>query len=84
MGGDKIVAQRYLWDIGRDACRWRQRYDVTPDEGLRGRIPEGEGQPFPIRRFQYDIRLKLGDVCPRHVDHPPELARQPYGFEVMR
>jgi hypothetical protein len=51
---------------------------------LRTRISEGEGQPFSIRRFQYDMRLQLGDVLPRHGDHPPELARQPYGFEVTR
>jgi hypothetical protein len=79
-----IVAQRCLWDIGRDACLWCKRYDVTPDEGLRALIPEGEGQPFSIRRFQDDMRLKLGDVFPRHVDHPPALARQPYGFAVTR
>jgi hypothetical protein len=84
MGGDKVVPQRCLWDIGRDACLWRQRYDVTPDEGVRAHIPEGEGQPFSIRRFQDDLCLQLGDVCPRHGDHPPELARQPYGFAVAR
>jgi hypothetical protein len=63
---------------------WRQRYDITPDEDLCARIPEGEGQPFSIWRFQDDMRLKLGDVLPRNVNHPPELARQPYGFAVTR
>jgi hypothetical protein len=63
MGGDKVVPQRCLWDIGRDAWLWRQRYDVTPDEGLRALTTEGEGQPFSIRRFQDDMRLKLGEYA---------------------
>ena len=84
MGGEKVVPQRWLWEIGRDAWLWRQRYDVTPDEGLHALIPEGERQPFSIRRFQEDMGLTLGDVFPPHGDHPPALARQPYGFAVTR
>src|SRR4051794_30787526 len=81
-GREKVVSKRCLRDIGRDYGLCRKRDDIIAHECLRPLSPEGKGQPFSIWRFKDDMRLKLGDVFPCNVDHPPELARQPYCFEV--